>query len=333
MDPKRAATLFATATIALLLTALALTGCEKPPPPPVTLRIGVFKSQDFLPYFVMQEQGFDKKNGLILEETAVAGGAAAIDAVVAGTIDVSPGCGIMPVLMAAERGLIPDKAVPVAANNFADPEHRGGGILVAHSVKGWKDLEGKNIGILTRNSFTAAALIARLEREGVRDYKFVEVAFANLGLAVAGGNVAAASMNEPTFTQALLRGDGKLLDFVIGGPPLERTAYTSIVFNGDFRRRNPEGVKAFLRAHLAAAKWIGDHPDEARLVLAKRLNFSPEIAKKLNLLQVPLDARTDPALLEQTQQVLLRAGLLKGPVDTRTLHDETLLTEVLKEKQ
>ena len=92
-------------------------------------------------------------------------------------------------------------------------------------------------------------------------------------------------------------------------------------------------MKAFLRAHLAAVKWINDHTGDARLVLAKRLNLSAEVAKMINLLNWPVDARTDPALLDQTQQVLLRAGLLIRPVDTRALDDETLLAEVLKERR
>lgn len=311
---------------------IGLAACGGPPPAPaVTLRIGVFQSQDFLPYFVMQEQGFAKKNGLNFEETTFAGGAAAIDAMAAGTLDLCPGVGIVPLLVAAERGLVPDKVVPVAANNFADREHRGAGVVVAHSVQSWKDLEGSKIGINARISIAAGAVIARLKQEAVQTFSFVEIAFANLGLAVASGNVAAASMNEPHLTQSLLRGDGRLLDWVVGGPPLERTAYTSIVFSSEFHRRQAEGVKAFLRAHLAAARWINDHPDQARLLLARQLNLSPAVARKINLLHVPLDARTDPALLQQTQGVLLRAGVLSRPLDTRSLHNETLLAEVLKE--
>jgi len=320
------------AWISVAVFAVVLAACGEPTPAPsVMLRIGVYATQDFLPYFVMQEQGFDKKNGVKFEESPLAGGAAAIDAMAAGAIDMCPGVGIVPLLVAAERGLVPDKVVPVAANDFADPEHRGGAVIVAHTVDGWKDLEGKKIGANARNSIGGAAIEARLKQEGVRAYSFVEIPFSNQGLAVAGGNLAAASMNEPYLTQSLLRGDGKLLDWVIGGPPLERTEFTTIVFSADFRRRNPAGVKAFLRAHLAAVRWINDHPDQARLVLARRLNLSEEVARKMNLLRWPLDARTDPALLDQTQQVLLRAGLLQRPVDTRRLYDETLLAEVLKE--
>jgi len=314
--------------------AVALTACDGPPPaPPVTLRIGVFASQDFLPYFVMQEQGFARKNGLKFEESPLAGGAAAIDAMAAGAIDLSTGVAIVPLLVAAELGLIPEKVVAVAANDFADPEHRGTGVIVARSVRGWKDLEGKMIGTAARNSIATAAADFRLKQEGVKGYSFVEVPRANVGLALAGGNVSAASMSEPYLTQSLLRGDGKLLDWVVGGPPLERTQFSSIVFSTEFRRRNPDGVKAFLRAHLAAVRWINDHLDEARLLLARRQNLSAEVAKKINLLHWPVDARADPALLDQTQQVLLGAGLLKRPVDTRALHDETLLAEVLKERR
>ncbi len=281
----------------------------------------------------MQEQGFDKKNGLRFEETPVAGGAAVIDAIVAGAVDMGSHAGITPLLVAAERGLIPDKVVPVAANAFADREHRGVGVIVAHTVQSWKDLEGKQIGVNDRNSVTGAAMDARLKQEGVRDYSYVHMLVPNQGLAVAGGNVAAASMIEPYITQSLLRGDGKLLDWVVGGPPLERMQFGAIVFSAEFRRRNPEGVKAFLRAHLAAVRWINDHPDETRLVLARRLNLSAEVARKINLFRWPIDARSDPELNDQTQQVLLRIGTLKRPVDTRGLHDESLLAEVLKEKR
>lgn len=87
--------------------ALILAGCEAPTPAsPVTLRMGMYTAQDYLPYFVMQEQGFDKKYGLNITVSPVAGGAAAIDAMVAGTMDMSL-AGIVPLLAAAERGLIP----------------------------------------------------------------------------------------------------------------------------------------------------------------------------------------------------------------------------------
>jgi ABC-type nitrate/sulfonate/bicarbonate transport system substrate-binding protein len=255
-----------------------------------------------------------------------------IDALAAGKLDIAIAA-LVPVLTAAERGLIPDKLVPVAANNFSDPEHRSIGVLIATTLQGWKDLEGKKIGTNNIDSLMSAAPAVRLKQEGVGGYSFVAINAANRGLALAGGNIAAATMAEPYLTQSLLRGDGKLLDWVVGGPPFERMELSNIMFSAEFRRRNPEGVKAFLRAHLAAARWINEHPDQARLVLARRMTLSAEVANKINLARWPTDARSDHALNDQTQQVLLRSGLIRRLFDTRALYDETLLAEVLKEKR
>ena len=317
---------------ATLLTAIALLACTGSPAPPVTLRIGIYQAQDYLPYYVMREQGFDKKNGLTFIESPVAGGAAAIDALAAGAMDMSMS-GFVPLLVVAERGLVEGKVVAVAANNYADPEHPGIGVLANHTIKAWRDLEGKQIGTNAMNSNLTIAGEARLKQEGIRTYSWVVIPLSNLGLAVAGGNVAAAAMAEPYLTQSLIRRDGELLGWIVGGPPLDNTENTTILFSADYRNRNPQGVKAYLRAHLEAVRWMNEHPAEVRLVLARHMNLSPDVATKIHLMRWPLDARSDPALRDQTQQVLLQAGQMQRAVDTRRLYDETLLAEVLKESR
>ena len=75
--------------VAALLTVIVLASCSpSKPEPQFKLRIGLFPVQDFLPYFVMQEQGFAKENGLQFEEKSYAGGAAIIEAMVVGLLDV-----------------------------------------------------------------------------------------------------------------------------------------------------------------------------------------------------------------------------------------------------
>lgn len=120
-------------------------------------------------------------------------------------------------------------------------------------------------------------------------------------------------MNEPYFTQSLLRRDGRLLDWMVGGGrPFDRTQVTGIVFRTELYQRNPGSVKAYLRAHLAAARWINDNPEKARRLLAKRLSLSAEVSKGIQLLRLPLDARVDPDLLSQAQEVLVGANLLQA---------------------
>jgi NitT/TauT family transport system substrate-binding protein len=240
---------FSVVALALCLGIFALGGCGAPAPAEqFTLRIGFYPIQDYLPYFVMQEQGFDRRHGLqLVEKTPYPDGAAVIQDIAAGTLDMGI-AGSVPILSAAERGLIPGKVVAVAANDFADPDRPGVGLLVAPSVNTWKDLEGKYIAVNAVNSIQTAAIKGRLSLEGVKQFSLVEIPFSNMGLAVAGGNVAAATMYEPFLSQSLLRGDGKMLGWIIGGPPFERMESTLIVFSADLYRGNPQAVKAFLRA-------------------------------------------------------------------------------------
>jgi NitT/TauT family transport system substrate-binding protein len=319
--------------VGALAGVVSLVACEvSTSNPQVTVRIGVFPTQDYLPYFIMQEQGFDKKNGLRFEEVSHPGGAAILEAMAAGLTDVGY-VGDVPFLVAAERNLIPAKAISVAANNFADPQHPGVAVLAGESVKDWQALRGKQIAVAAVNSIHGSAIKSRMALEGVKDYTLVEIPFANEGLAVAGGNVAAAVMSEPFLTQSLLRGDGHLLGWVVGGAPFERTEFTLIVFRAEFLRANPQGVKAFLRAHLQAVEWMTRNPEAARSILARRLGLTKEVGAKINLLRWPPDARNDLAALVDKQQALVRVGMLHAPTPVRQLYDETLLNEVLAEKR
>jgi ABC-type nitrate/sulfonate/bicarbonate transport system substrate-binding protein len=125
----------------------------------------------------------------------------------------------VPILAAAERGLIPDTVRPVGASYFIDPDHPSIAMLAGPSVAKWKDIEGQFVAVNGKNGLSATAMQGRLRQEGVYNVQLTEISFADMGLAVAGGNVVAAIMSEPWLTQSPLRGDGKLLDWVIGRAP------------------------------------------------------------------------------------------------------------------
>ena len=234
-----------------LMTVFFLTAWSRPSvsSSSVTLRFGFFPLQEFLPYFVMMEKGFDKKNGIKFEEKSYQGGAAVINAMGSNSVDVGL-VGSVPIMTAAERGLILKEIVPVAANTLADPDHPGVGVLVTPSVKGWKDLKGRYIATVVPDSLSGAAIKGSLHQEGIGDYKLVEIPFANMGLAVAGGNVAAATLSEPFLTQSLLRNDGKLLGWIVGGPPFESIVSTMIVFTHQVHKKSALSIGKMLKGGL-----------------------------------------------------------------------------------
>lgn len=322
-------------TMAIVLTALLLlTACVPPKPAQqFTLRVGTYPSLNSLPLFIMQERGFDKKNGLNLVDKSYQSGEAMLKDIAAGSLDMSSTVASQVILSAAERGQIPGIIMVVAANNFVDTDHPVTGVLAANSITRWQDLSGQQVAVNAIKSMPSAAIMGRLKQEAVSNVTLVEIPPANMGLAVASGNVAAATMSEPFLTQSLLRKDGKLLGWIIGGPPFEKVEYTMVVSSANLVKSNPEAVKSYLRAHLQAVKWLSQNNDEACAILARRLNISQEVSQKMKLLHWPLDARHDPALLESMQPLLVDIGMLKAPIPASQLYDETLLNEVLAEKR
>jgi NitT/TauT family transport system substrate-binding protein len=325
---------FSLVAAALLVTSVSLTACAPPKPPQQsTLRIGLVGTLSSLPYYVMRDQGFDKQNGLVIIETIYQSADLIFKVIAEGSLDGSSSGGIVSVLLAAQDGIVPDKVTVVSANSFADPEHPIIGVVVANSVSNWKDLEGQYIGVPSKTSMFAACVIARLLQEGVTNYTLVDISVSNTGLAIAGGNIAAGVMAEPYLTQSLLRKDGRLLDWIIGGEPFEKMEYTANVFSTNSVRNNPGAVKAYLRAHMEACRWIEKNPDAARSILGKRLSLTPEVVNNVRMMRWPPDMRDDPALLESMQPVLVKTGLLKALIPVQKLYDETLLEEVLKERK
>ncbi|MCX5997653.1 MAG: ABC transporter substrate-binding protein [Chloroflexi bacterium] len=321
-------------SVALFALLVVLAACAPAAPPQqFNLRMGVVGTLSSLPYYVMLDQGFDKQNGLVIKETVFQSADPIFKAIANGSLEGSPSGGIISVVLAAQDGTIPDSITAVSANSFADPEHPIIGVVVANSISNWKDLEGQYIGVPSKTTMYAAAVIARLQREGVKKYTLVEFSVSNTGLAIAGGNIAAGVMSEPYLTQSLLRKDGRLLDWIIGGEPFEKMEYTTNVFSTNIVRNNPGAVKAYLRAHMEACRWIEKNPDAARSVLGKKLSLTSEVVSKVKMMRWPSEMRSDPALLEGMQPVLVEAGILKAVIPAGRLYDETLLNEVLSERK
>jgi ABC-type nitrate/sulfonate/bicarbonate transport system substrate-binding protein len=307
---------------------LTFTSCS-PSEPPVVIRAGVTHSVDILPYLVMKERSHDPAQGFRLQEQLYTGAAAIVDAMAKGEVDLGISMGSVVIIDLAGRGLIPSLVTPVASESVCDLQHPGMGLLVSNSITGFKGLEGRFVATSSRNSLGGIMIAGRLKKEGVTTYTIVEIPFANQGLAVAGGNVAGATLVEPYLTQSLRRGDGHLLDWLTGKPPFERMPYTMICFRTGFLKANPGAVGKYLSAYLKAVDWIRNHTREARSILAGSLSIDEDVAQNMYLPEWPADGRNDPALLLPLESEMKDLGLINTVLPPEKLYDETLLDNVL----
>jgi sulfonate transport system substrate-binding protein len=276
----------------------------------------------------MQAKGFAAREGLRLSSVPQEGGAATLKALAQGIVDTG-NPGTIPVLQAAAAGLVPDEVLPVAATSFHDPQHPGVAVLVRPGVNDWQELANQPLAVHSRSSLNAAALLLRLQDEGVRGSQLVEIPFANMGLAVRDGSVKAAALSEPYLAQSLQRGDGRVLDFVIGGPPFEQFQLSVVVFPTRLARERPELVVSYLRAYVRAIRWINRHPAEARRLQAAQLNLD---AKVVSRMQEPVwrdPPRNDPEIFQEIETKMLELGWLKERIPQDRFYDESFLDAAL----
>lgn len=181
----------------VVLTLAPACGPSQPEQQALTpVRFGLFQIVDHLPFLVMQERGFAERNGLRLEQEVVVGGPVALSKMSDGAMDVTY-VGSLPLLAAARQGKVSVAVLPVGASSYSDPAQPSVAVVVGPAIRSWKDLEGGTIGVNQVGSVGEVAMRIRLRAEGVSEVRFVEIPFANLGLALAGGNIAAAVLHEP----------------------------------------------------------------------------------------------------------------------------------------
>ena len=210
--------------------------------------------------------------------------------------------------------------------------------LADKNIKTPADLVGKSVGL---PGFFGASYIGwrgLLEKAGLKesDVKAQDIGFTQAA-ALQQGKVDAAVVyvnNEPI----QLRAAG--LDVNV----IPVSDYVSLVANGIITnektiKENPQLVQSFVRAVLRGLKDALADPDLAFNTSKKfveGLGTDPqkdEIQRKvldetLKLWQAPVLGRSDPAMWDQTQQVLIDMGLLKAKIPNEQLFTNQFVDEV-----
>lgn len=330
MVRRRPRRLLAGALVALLVATTAVTCGQSAPrqQSQTRVRVGVIQASDQLAVYVMQRQGMAADHGLRLDLRTVQSGGEMIGLMADGTLDAGAP-GVVPVLNNALSGVIPDQVVGVAGGPFADRRHPHTAVLVGRDVRDWSDLSGALIAVNDVGTVTEASVRLRLALEGVADYELVPIDYPNLGLAVRGGDVAAAGTAEPFLTQSVERGDGRVLDWVIGGKPFTDFQIVMFAVRTPLLERRPGVVRDLVAAYVDAYRWINDHPAEARAILVQELGVTSAVGETMGLPRFPVEPTNDLDLLQDIQDQLLSLQPGTDPVDVSDLYDEQLLAEVL----
>jgi NitT/TauT family transport system substrate-binding protein len=254
------------------------TGPEK-----TSLKVGLIKIGDVLPFWVAEKQGYFKDVGFdSVVGTEMAGGAVIQPAVQSGQLDLGWSNNVSVILAHAQKFDFKFFAGGV----FLTPETMiNQSILVKKDspIKTAQDLVGKTIGMNTLGNLNELAAKAWLDREGVdpSKVKMVELGTPLTVPPLVQGRVAASTANEPAITTALAKGDVRILaddPFAVFGDEPFLAGWMS---TGKWLDANPRTAAAFAEAMQKSIAWVKANPDDANALLTEKTGIPAAVVGKM----------------------------------------------------
>jgi NitT/TauT family transport system substrate-binding protein len=176
--------------------------------------------------------------------------------------------------------------------------------LIARADRGIrrpKDLEGKTVAYLpgtTSHRFIDRFIeYHKLDRNRI---KLINLTPPGIQAGILSGTIDGGSVWQPFRYNVQRQLGAKAIQFADRGV---YTAYVMLAVRPDFAERNPEQIRAFLRALIRAEEFARDNRDEAIAILAKELAMDPAVLAAIwdeYVLRVRLD--------ESLQQVFVQTG-------------------------
>ncbi len=245
-----------------VLSFLALTRFGEAASP--TIKVGYPQlSGGSMPLWVISDNKLDQRYGIDVKTIYIAGGATLTHSLVAGDIDIAMtgGAVVGAVLSGADLEWVGIGLSTYAFTVYARPE-----------IKTINDLRGKIFGVITRGASSDHAAIALFNRYGMKanqDVKFLYFARqGDLLAALDKGVVVAGVFSSPTTVMARRLGYKQLVSIASFKLPYPHNA---VATRKTLVRQNPELIKNFLRAYLAAIKIIHEEPEVAKRALSRFL--------------------------------------------------------------
>ncbi|MDB5752593.1 MAG: putative signal peptide protein [Ramlibacter sp.] len=248
------------ALAAAAVAAPALRAQGRPEKSKVSIAVGGKSAIYYLPLTVAEQLGYFKSEGLDLEISDFAGGAPALQAVLAGSADVVSGAYEHTINLQSRNQVFQAFVLQGRAPQIA----MGVSIRAMPQYRGVADLRGKKIGVSAPGSSTNMVANIVLARAGLKasDVSFVGVgASAGALAALRSGQVDAMSNTDPVMTMLEQKSEVRIISDtrtlkgtheVFGGPMPAACLFAPM----EFVQKNPNTCQALANAIVHGLKWL-----------------------------------------------------------------------------
>jgi NitT/TauT family transport system substrate-binding protein len=229
-----------------------------------TIRVGYPQpSGAMLPLWLVSEAKLDQKYGIAVQNIFISGAARMNQSMVAGDIDLASIGGAVVNTVLAGGDLV---AIAVGVPTY------GFSLYARPDIKDVARLHGKVVGIMSKGASSEHAVIALLQRYNMqpgKDVKFIYLGGVREVLAaIDRGIVSAGVLSSPTTLAARRLGQKELVNIAALNLPY---IHSGVATRRIFTRQQPEAVKAYLRAYIAAIKVANEDAEMSKRALARYL--------------------------------------------------------------
>jgi NitT/TauT family transport system substrate-binding protein len=250
--------------LAALLLVPAFSGMACTSAAASTVRIGYLLGDlHQLPFFVAQEKGFFKDEGVNVQVVGpFDAGPAEMDALAANQLDIGY-VGVSPAILAAAR--------KVELSVIAGVNLEGSALATANSINSVAELKAKKVATPAPGSmqYILMGMLLSSNKMSFNDLELFPgtIKPPDMAQALQTGQIDGYFVWEPFISKSVVSGTGKVLveskDIWAGHP------CCVVVTKNNFATQNNSLVSAIVRAHKKAVQFIEANPSEAKLIAQK----------------------------------------------------------------
>jgi NitT/TauT family transport system substrate-binding protein len=282
-----------------------------------TAKVGVLPITDVAPLFLGIDKGTFADNGLEIETTFAAGGAAILPSVESGEFDVGFSNVVSLLLLQSRGGSFKILAGTGRSAVEGETDFHEMIVLDDSDLRSMADLGGKKVAVNTLKNALEIVTRASVEKAGgdQESIQFAEIPFPDMAGALQSGQVDAILLNEPFKT--VLQKDGGVR--TIGQPfvdvaPGEILAY---YFVKSDKVGDPIAT-GFAAGMTDANSYAAGHEDEVRGIIPDYTDVTPEIAADVALPKFVEDS-VPRSSLEVYADLMVTYGLVEETPDIDAL--------------
>jgi sulfonate transport system substrate-binding protein len=309
-----------------MAVVLSLTGYGKEKGAKVTsgitakeIRVATQPIPHYAPVFIAKKKGWLeaelKKAGVTVRWTSFVAGPPMNEAFAAGEEDVGL-LGDTPALIARAAG----QDIRIVGLASGGPKALAVVVRKNSNITAPKELKGKKVAVV-KGSYAHHLLSLVLKNGGLTtdDIQFINLPLADIGTALATGDIDAGAVWEPLITKLE---ENDLIRVLADGTNIKKGILV-IISTHKFTTQNPELVKTFLTVYKRGYDFIKANPTEAAGLIADEVKLTPK-----QLLKVMAKFDYDPAIrpddieeLKKAEVFMRSAEIIKTPVNVETFVD------------